>query len=405
VPTSAGDDGSYTATVTTEDDSASAAITGPSLAVSIEETNNPFPGEQLLVTALVKNVGTFGDSQSVEMTSGLGGDSTDVSLQGGDSQLVTFSTSVDGVGNAPYEVTVSTEDDSASTTLFDGPMGVSISDTTVASKQVSVTAYVSKSGEFGGTQTIGLDIPGLGTDSTTVSLRGGHWTWVTLSVDLTAGDEGSYTATVSSADDSDSTGVTVSTDFQVSMSIEVKPEEIGEPAIVFYEITNEGDVPDSQDVTFSVNGSTEDISGGVSLDVGSVEEGSFTYTPAVEDMPQIEFEVGTDDDTASSTLELESYYEVDIEYVTDTVLVGDPAVAIFNVTNTGNIVGGQDIDLTVDGTVVDTKEDVAIAPGETETEFVFEYLITEEELYDPPEFTVSSRNDNESQQSTRSTRG
>jgi hypothetical protein len=74
---------------------------------------------------------------------------------------------------------------------------------------LDVTATVENTGDQQGTQTVDLNAGALGTDSTQVTLAGGANTQVTLSVGTGSGDAGSYTATVSSENDSVSTGVSV----------------------------------------------------------------------------------------------------------------------------------------------------------------------------------------------------
>jgi hypothetical protein len=72
-----------------------------------------------------------------------------------------------------------------------------------------VTVAVENTGEVADSQTVTLDVPGLGANETNVTLAGGASTEVGLSVETAAGDAGNYTVTVASADDQASQNVTV----------------------------------------------------------------------------------------------------------------------------------------------------------------------------------------------------
>jgi len=93
---------------------------------------------------------------------------------------------------------------------------------------LSVEASVENTGSENGTQTISLDAGALGSDDASIELGGGESTTTTLTVETTEGDAGSYTATVSSEDDSASTDVTVQAAATTgSLNVTASPGESG----------------------------------------------------------------------------------------------------------------------------------------------------------------------------------
>jgi len=187
-------------------------------AVSVLSANAPVVGgEQLNVTAEVNNTGTTEATQKIDLGVGdLGSSSTSVTLGGGNSTNVTLSVGT-GAGDAgEYTATVSSPDDAASTNVTvlapaAFAVGIVETNTPVEGEQLNVTASINNTGDVGDTQTVTLDVSVLGTDSTSVTLGGGNSTNLTLSVGTSAGDAGSYTAAVSSDDDTDNTTATVAT--------------------------------------------------------------------------------------------------------------------------------------------------------------------------------------------------
>jgi len=96
---------------------------------------------------------------------------------------------------------------------------VSIDDTNspvTEGEDLTVDATVTNTGDESDTQTIQLDAESLGDDSKSVSLDGGQSESVTLSVPTETGDGGSYTAEVSSDDDTDTISVTVNLDSEAA---------------------------------------------------------------------------------------------------------------------------------------------------------------------------------------------
>jgi PKD repeat protein len=93
-------------------------------------------------------------------------------------------------------------------------------------EELSVAATVENTGDAATTQTISLSIGDTQRDSTTVTLDSGESAGINLSWTTESGDAGDYTATVTSADDTASTPVTVSGDKGLSASFDVNQSTI-----------------------------------------------------------------------------------------------------------------------------------------------------------------------------------
>jgi subtilisin family serine protease len=125
---------------------------------------------------------------------------------------------------------------------------------------VTVDATVENTGDRNGTQSVALDIPGLGGNTTAETLQGGESTNVSLGVATGPGDAGEYVATVTSANDSDPVGVTVRkpASFVVRVTGTNAPVSEGEQLLVDATVENTGDESDSQTVALRVGGQQRD---------------------------------------------------------------------------------------------------------------------------------------------------
>ncbi|WP_170845296.1 CARDB domain-containing protein [Halorientalis persicus] len=184
----------------------------------------------------------------------------------------------------------------------------------VEGETLTVDATVENTGESAGTQTVELNVAGSVQDSTDVSLDAGTSETVSLSWTTTEGDAADYTATVSSANDSASTDVTVTApatpaDFQVSNLNAPAEATVGSTISVSADVTNEGGQEDTQSVAFGIDtdddGELEEItaqdetlasgaSTTVTFDVDTSDLAAGTYTHGVSTQ--------NDTDTAQITL-------------------------------------------------------------------------------------------------------
>jgi subtilisin family serine protease len=129
-----------------------------------------------------------------------------------------------------------------------------------AGETLTVDATVENTGEESATQTIVLDVPVLGGDSTSVTLSPGESTSVSLAVDTGSGEADEYTATVESDDDSDARGVSVEgpANFAVAIDGTNSPVAEGETLSVDVDLANSGDTGGTQTVALTVGGQQRD---------------------------------------------------------------------------------------------------------------------------------------------------
>ncbi len=405
VGTAAGDAGSYTATVTTDDDSDSTTVTvlaPPAFEVGLTGATEPVAGDSLTVTADVQNTGEVEDSQTVTLdVPGLGTDATNVTLAGSASTTVTLSVETAAGDAGGYTATVASEDDQASqnvTVLGPAVLSVAILDATdpVAGEQLTVTVAVENTGDVEGTGSVDLEVPGLGGDETNVTLAPGASTEVGLSVETAAGDAGGYTATVTSADDSDSTGVVVTPPAAFDVAILDATDPVaGEQLTVTVAVENTGEVADSQTVTLDVPGLGGDetnvtLAGGASTEVG------FSVETAAGDAGNYTVTVASADDQASQnvTVTQPEAFLVEIIEMDTTVIEGENVSMTVSVENVG--AGPGTGLLTVDaGDLGSAERELDLAGGESTVETMT--LSTELQQVGTYTVTVGMANDTDTE--------
>ena len=386
VSTGAGDAGEYTATVSTEDATASAnvTVTEPGgFTVTIESTTSPVEeGESLLVVALVTNTGPEPETQTVELDVGaLGSNSTSLSLDGGESTAETFTLGT-GAGDAgEYTATVASEDDTASTSVTvvgPGEFTVSIVGTNSPvdpGDTLTVEAEITNTGSSEDTQTVTLDAGALGSAEATVSLAGGASTTETFSVSTGAGDAGEYTATVASEDDTASTDVAVSGggavgEFDVTIDSTNAPVQEGETLSIQVTITNTGDVEDTQTVTLDA-GSLGTVERTVSLAAGESTTETFSVDTSSGDAGEYTATAASETDEDSTDLAVEApsgdaTFVVTVDDVSTPSDGGNEFQANVTVENTDDVEDTQTITLSSNGTERGSQE-VTLGGGESTT--------------------------------------
>jgi hypothetical protein len=381
VSTGSGDAGDYTATVESQDDSDSRAITvqGPAnFDVTLTTTNSPVSeGGGLAVDAEIENTGGESGTQTITLDVGpLGTDSTDVTLNSGESTTETLSVATGSGDAGDYTATVTSEDDSDSqNVIVNEPANFSVTidgtnSPVTASEALTVDVQIENTGDVSGTQTITLDVPSVGQNSTDVTLDGGNSTTETLSLQTGSGDAGSYTATVESEDDTASTDVTIlePANFTVSVTGTNSPVGEEETLSVDVQIENTGDVSGTQTIEMTagaLGGNSTDVTldGGesttqtLSLQTGSGDAGSYTATVTSDDSS----------DSTSVTVTEGPSFEVTITETNSPVGEGDPLSVVAQVENTGEESGTQTVTLDV-GALGQDSTDVALAGGDSTTE-------------------------------------
>jgi hypothetical protein len=172
-----------------------------------------------------------------------------------------------------------------------------------------------------------------------VELAGGETTSGQFSYDTGAGDAPALAIEVTSADDAATATVTVNEPAVFDVSITDVDDGVteGETITVNYSVTNTGDVTDTQDIDFEVNGTVENTRSDLTLAGGATSGGTFTYQTSIGDSPAKTVTVASGDTEASATV---------------TVLETDPDIIASLSTEEGSVgdVVGVDLDVvTFDG--------------------------------------------------------
>jgi hypothetical protein len=331
-------------------------------------------GETLNLSADVENVGGPG-TQAVDLSIDGYSESRNLTLASGVTQTVLFDDVDTGaLGPGEYTHAIASENDSASgnlTVLRPANLTVDIvsSGDPVAGENLTVTATVENLGDIVTTQTVTLDAGILGEDATNVTLGSGNTTEKTLSVPTSEGDAGSYTATVSSGNDTASVNVTVDAPAFFEMAITDIDEEVtaGDPVTLTYEVENVGDVTATQDITFIVEGTTEGTDPDLTLDAGENSSNTFTYSTAETDSSGLNLTVESNDDSASATVTVDepALLTVTLGAVDEAVAAGEPVTVNYTVENTGDVATTQNVTFSVDGTVEEVMTDLPVGGGET----------------------------------------
>lgn len=178
-------------------------------------------GQTLTLDIGVVNIGDQEGTQTIELKrGGTVIDSQDVTLGAAKESTTQLSFDSAGLSTGDYTLTAASADDSDPTTVTvaaeaDSQFDVTITDTTspvVEGDRVFVSADVTNSGDELDAQPISLSIDsGIGTVATsrTLPVASGETKSISLDWETELGDEGDYTATVATDDDSDTASIDV----------------------------------------------------------------------------------------------------------------------------------------------------------------------------------------------------
>jgi hypothetical protein len=389
VSTQSGDEGDYTVTATSDNSADSAAATvlaEPGFAVDVLSTNEPVEGDDIQVEFEVENVDNVEDTQQVSLTTSpdIGSASTTVTLGGGDTTVETLSIPTQSGEDGDYTVTVTSNEDTASATVsvLRSPEFLvnitAVGQEVVAGDLLSVNYTVENTGEVQETQDIEFSVNGSVEKTTTnVTVTAGATIARSFTYETTEGDVPAVDVAVTSADDTDTETVPVGEPpfFEVAITNVDGPVVEGESLTVDYEVTNTGDAEGTQAINFTVDGVEQGTDPGITLASGNSSTGQFTYQTTDGDAPNLTVEVASDDDTATSTVTVDEppLFEVALTGVDSEVTEGENLTVDYEVTNTGDVEGTQDIEFTVDGTSEGTEAGVTLGAGATfDSQFTYE---------------------------------
>ena len=331
--TEPGDAGDYTVALSSEDDE---AITDAQVeeqaefAVTINSTNSPVAvGETLEVEARIENTDDFEDTQEVVLNiDGNRTDSTNLTLDGGESETVTleWATGDSDLGNHTAEVASETDADETDVRVQQpAAFAVTIDSTNspvAEGEELNATVTVENVGDLPGNKTVTLSVGAVERDSTDVRLDPGESRAVTLTWETADGDAGDYTAEVAAGNGSDSAAVTVTSaptptggdgdggdgdgnaTFEVTITEVRPPDGSGGSLEVDAIVENTGDRSDTQNVSLTVDGEETD-SQELTLDGGESESVTFSSPSAPEDTERQSVLVASEDDADESTVEFD----------------------------------------------------------------------------------------------------
>jgi len=281
--------------------------TGPDFNVSITGTNAPVvEGNTLNIDYNVTNTGNVQGTQTITLdVAGQQRDSVSETIAAGDFATGTLSWSPSAGDAGSYTATVASENDTATELVtvqgnvpyFD--VNITDSQSPLEGNALLINAGIKNTGTVIGTQTITADVPGIGSDTASVSLAPGEETIEGFSIATSAGDAGSYTAEISSDNDTATGPVSVTADapfFDVSITKTNGPVRAGETLRVNYRVENTGTKGGMQQITLNASGQQRD-SELISLIPGTDAIGQLQWSIPADVAPAATATVASDNDS------------------------------------------------------------------------------------------------------------
>lgn len=312
--------------------------------VDIIQTNSPVEeGDTLSVTAEVSNDGDLEDTQEIEL--GVMAedddiptqvDSSTLTLDGGEATDIDLVWGTDDGDAGDYDAIVESDQDTdmEEVTVEEGELededeegdeptsfAVDIVDTNspvVEGELAEVTVEVTNTGDLEGTQDVEVSVEDddgavVMEDVVTVSLDGGQSASIFFELPTEDGDAGEYDVIVESEDESASTSLVVEAEEHASFDVLIdgtnSPVEAGEGLVVNAEVTNTGDVEESDEVRLEIDGETMDTSE-TEIDDGETESLALEWATTVGQSGSFLAVVRSSADNDSTDVTVE---EVDIE--------------------------------------------------------------------------------------------
>ena len=309
-----------------------------------------------------------------------------VAIEGGESESVELSATVDSRDVGERSVSVFTEDDDREETIevrepaaFTPGIDEITPGTVSQGGSVEVDATVLNEGGVEATQDVELSVDGSVVDTESVSLEGGDDEELTLTADIGESvGPGPVEVTVESEDGSDSATATIRQPaaFDVEIADARNPVFTDETLSVDAAVTNVGDEPGETDVVLFAGGEELDAAEVRELAGGDTE--TVTLTSDISDVEvapdAFDFVIETPEDSASATVEVreapdDPFFRLEGATVDpeDVPRFDDQTItAEATATNTGEEVAEQTVAFLVDGEVLD-DETLDLEGGESES--------------------------------------
>ena len=285
--------------------------------VSVSTSNAATAGDSVAIDATIDNTGGQSGSQTITATAGgteIG--SQTVSLDAGGSETVSFSYTTTTADTPSVEITVESDDDSASSTVsVTEPAGAAFSLASVdtpgsvtASDSIDISATVDNTGGQSGSQTITATAGGSQIGSQTVSLDAGSSETVSFSYTTTTDDTPSVDIVLSLANESTTRTVSVTQPATPSFAVTAlnTPTTVtaGDTITANATIENTGGASGTQPVTLLVDGS-EEATETITLAGGETTTQAFSYAVSETATSQrVDVTVETLNATSSATIQI-----------------------------------------------------------------------------------------------------
>lgn len=229
-----------------------------------------------------------------------------------------------------------------------------------------VAANVTNTGGSTGSQTVDLTIGGTERDSEQVTLNSGESQDVALTWETGDGDKGSYTATVASANETDTAQVEVTGNpqFIIQWGSTNAPVRANETLNVTATIANIGDGKGSQVVGLRINGDLKDTRE-MNISAGNAKDVTLGWDTGPGDAGEYNATVSTEDHTVSKNLTVLGGRNLSVAINTTNapVFAGEALVVNASVANWAGENRTKAITLSVGGEVRDTQT-VTVESGE-----------------------------------------
>lgn len=244
----------------------------------------------------------------------------------------------------------------------------SVPSSVTVGEELTVEATVTNTGDGGGTQQIGFAVDGEKQENTAVTLDPGESKPVSFDYTTVEADTPAVDVAVSSANETVTETVTVSTSMSFGVVLSSIPESVsvGAPFSGTATVINVGGTTGTQQVTIAVGGAQ--VTGAqVTLAPGANESLGFDYTVTGEDAPEFDVAVSSANETATGTVTV-----LDPPLFAVSLSAPGPATPgaelslTATVTNTGDARATQTVSFAVDGVAWGTQT-VELAGGAGET--------------------------------------
>ena len=142
---------------------------------------------------------------------------------------------------------------------------------------------------------------------------------------------------------------------------------VGDDIVVVATITNRGDLEGTQDVELTIEDAYNGVERDVTLDNNQSEVVTFVWETGEGDIGDYIGELSTDNETVTADITITDRDFFDVDLDTDTsrlnITADETVEVVANITNVGALPGTQDIDLAVDGNLVDSRGALGLNVG------------------------------------------